>query len=47
LRAAADRAARNQQVGGDTAGISYEDSQGRWHDEIASGGDRPSTEVEG
>jgi predicted secreted protein len=46
-RAAAERAAREQQVAGDTVGISYEDSQGRWRDEIASGGDRPSTEVDG
>jgi hypothetical protein len=46
-RLAAERAAREQQVGGDTVGISYEDSRGQWHEEIASGGDRPATEVEG
>jgi hypothetical protein len=46
-RHAAERAAREQGVAGETTGISYEDAQGRWHDEVADGGDRPSTEVEG
>jgi hypothetical protein len=46
-RHAAERAAREQGVAGETTGISYEDAQGRWHDEVAEGGDRPSTEVEG
>jgi hypothetical protein len=46
-RGAAQRAAREQVVGGETTGISYEDAQGRWHDEVAEGGDRPATEVEG
>jgi len=46
-RRAADRAAAEQRRPGDTAGISYEDEKGRWHDEVASGDDRPSTEVEG
>jgi hypothetical protein len=27
--------------------ISYEDKEGRWHDEWSSGHDRPETEVEG
>ena len=45
-RKAADRAAAEQRVGGETTDISYEDSQGRWHVEIAKGGDRPDTDVE-
>jgi hypothetical protein len=45
-RKAAQRAAAEQQVGGETTDISYEDSQGRWHVEIAKGGDRPETDVE-
>jgi hypothetical protein len=46
-RRAAERAAREQGVAGETTGISWEDSKGAWHDEVAEGGDRPSTEVEG
>ena len=46
-RAAAERAAGEQRVEGAPAGISYEDAQGRWHDEVASGADRPDTDVEG
>lgn len=46
-RHGAERAAREQVVGGETTGISYEDAQGKWHDEVAQGGDRPSTEVDG
>jgi len=46
-RRAAERAAREQGVAGETTGITYEDAQGRWHEEVAEGGDRPSTEVEG
>ena len=45
-RHAAARAAGEQRVGGDTTGIEWEDAQGRWHGEVASGGDRPETEVE-
>jgi len=45
-RAAADRAAAEQRVPGETTPIQYEDGQGRWHEETAKGGDRPSTEVE-
>jgi hypothetical protein len=45
-RAAADRAAAEQQVGGETTDISFEDSQGRWRVETAKGGDRPQTDVE-
>jgi hypothetical protein len=46
-RSAAERAAREQRVAGEEAGISYEDAKGRWHDELASGQDRPETDVEG
>jgi hypothetical protein len=46
-RRAAERAAREQAVPGATTGISYEDKDGRWHDEVSRGDDRPDTEVEG
>jgi hypothetical protein len=46
-RKAAERAAREQVVAGETTGISYEDKRGRWHDELARGDDRPETDVEG
>ena len=46
-RKAAERAAHEQVVAGETTGISYEDKQGRWHDEMARGDDRPETDVEG
>jgi hypothetical protein len=46
-RRAAERAAREQGVPGQSAGISYEDKQGRWHDELSSGSDRPETDVQG
>jgi hypothetical protein len=42
---AAERAAGEQRVAGHTTGISYEDKDGRWHDELSSGRDRPMTEV--
>ena len=45
--AAAERAAGEQRVPGETEGISYEDEGGRWHEELAEGDDRPATEVEG
>ena len=44
---AARRAAREQKVAGETAGISYETSDGRWHEELSEGDDRPDTEVTG
>jgi hypothetical protein len=46
-RKAAERAAKEQVVPGETTGISYEDKDGRWHDEVAPGNDRPETDVEG
>ena len=42
---AAVRAAREQLLAGETTTISYEDSDGRWHDEVAAGNDRPETSV--
>lgn len=44
LRAAA-RAAGEQQVAGKSDGIEYEDSSGKWHEELSDGRDRPQTEV--
>jgi len=45
--AAAQRAAREQQVGGQTTGIRYQDGSGEWHEEIAAGDDRPEADVQG
>jgi hypothetical protein len=44
-RAAAERAAREQEVPGETGDISWEDERGRWHTETSDGGDRPAAEV--
>jgi hypothetical protein len=46
-RRAAERAAREQRVSGEEVGISWEDSLGRWHNEISGGDDRPETDVQG
>jgi hypothetical protein len=46
-RRAAERAAWGQQTPGDATTISYEDKDGRWHDERSRGNDRPETDVEG
>jgi hypothetical protein len=46
-RMAAERAAREQIVPGETTPISYEDEDGRWHDELSAGTDRPETDVTG
>ena len=43
--AAAKRVAAEQQVSGETTGISYEDAKGQWREEIAQGHDRPTTHV--
>jgi hypothetical protein len=43
--AAAQRAAAEQRVPGKTEIIEFEDEKGRWHEEVAKGNDRPSTEV--
>lgn len=42
---AATRAATRQRVAGQTDGIIYQDKDGQWHEELADGHDRPSTEV--
>src|SRR5262249_60916263 len=44
--AAARRVALEQMRPGETAGISWEDARGRWHDEISTGDDRPDVEIE-
>jgi len=46
-RAAAERAAREQHIPGNTTSISWEDKDGRWHQEVAAGDDRPETDVTG
>jgi hypothetical protein len=46
-RQAAERAAKEQVVPGETTGISYEDAKGDWHDEVSQGRDRPQTDVTG
>lgn len=43
--AAAQRVAAEQQVAGETTGITYEDARGQWREEIAQGDDRPTTHV--
>lgn len=42
---AARRAAAEQRVPGRTEAIEYEDANGKWHTETASGSDRPETDV--
>ena len=46
-RAAAERAAAEQRLSGETTDIQYEDDKGRWRTETTLGQDRPETEVEG
>jgi hypothetical protein len=46
-RRAAERAASEQRAPGEATGISYEDTEGRWHDEVSAGDDRPDTSVKG
>jgi hypothetical protein len=43
---AAQRAAGEQRLPGETEGIVYEDKQAVWHQEVSSGDDRPATRVE-
>jgi len=43
---AARMAAREQRVPGHTEVIEWEDANGKWHTETASGSDRPETTVE-
>jgi hypothetical protein len=42
---AAQAVAAEQQLAGPTEGISYQDKSGKWHEELAEGGDRPQAEV--
>ena len=44
--AAAKIAAAEQQVAGSTEGIEYEDAQGKWHNELSAGTDRPEADVD-
>ena len=44
-RRAAARAANEQTLQGEGTDISYEDKEGRWHDEASPGNDRPETDV--
>jgi len=46
-KAAARAAAREQTAPGSDTSISYEGTDGVWHDELAHGEDRPETSVEG
>jgi hypothetical protein len=46
-RKAAKLAASEQARPGETTRISYEDEEGRWHNEVDGGTDRPRTKVEG
>ena len=43
--AAAQRVAAEQGTAGETEAISYQDSKGAWHDELAQGVDRPQADV--
>ena len=42
---AAEQAASEQKVPGDTEVIEYEDAKGKWHTETARGSDRPDTHI--
>lgn len=46
-RKAAERAAMEQVTPGSSTSILYEDKDGHWHAEQASGDDRPDTDVRG
>ncbi len=43
--AAAKRVALEQQLGGETTQIEYQDEAGQWHSERSDGGDRPEADV--
>ncbi len=43
---AAKRAAERQRAPGETVTIEYETADGKWHEELDPGSDRPETEVE-
>ncbi len=44
---AAKAAASEQELPGETEAIQFQDQQGKWHEELASGSDRPHTHVSG
>ncbi|PSJ64236.1 DUF2188 domain-containing protein [Pseudaminobacter soli (ex Li et al. 2025)] len=44
---AAKAAASEQQLAGRTEGITYQDADGHWHEEVSLGSDRPQADVEG
>jgi hypothetical protein len=46
-RDAAERAAAEQKVPGETEPIEYQDRAGAWHEEVAQGDDRPDSDVNG
>jgi hypothetical protein len=46
-RRAAEQAAREQHIPGNTTAITWEDKDGRWHQELSAGSDRPETDVKG
>jgi len=46
-RKAAERAALEQHIPGNTTSISWEDKDGHWHQELSAGNDRPETDVKG
>ena len=39
------RVLRDLSLAGETDGISYQDKDGSWHEEVARGDDRPATHV--
>jgi hypothetical protein len=43
--AAARVAAEEQQLGDETVPISWQDADGKWHEEVARGDDRPQVDV--
>ncbi len=43
--AAARAVAAEQQIAGDTVPISWQDADGKWHEEVADGHDRPIADV--
>lgn len=45
--AAARRVASEQMRPDQTVGISWEDEEGRWHDELSPGDDRPEVDIRG
>ena len=45
--AAVRRVAREQAQPGEDVGISFEDANGKWHEELSDGDDRPEVVVEG